>query len=66
METGLFITRHAIVTFDNGAKIQMELRMVKSTKPMFPEVIEQKFIDSWNESQPNAEHKAVKCHLMRN
>lgn len=66
METGLFITRHAVVTFDNGAKIQMELRMVKPTKPMFPDQFEQKFVKEWNKSQPNAEHKAVKCHLMRN
>lgn len=66
METGLFITRRAIVTLDNGARIQMELRMVKPTKPIFVELIEQKFVKEWNKSQINAEHKAIKCHLMRN
>lgn len=49
-----------------GAKIQAVLTMPKPTKPIFPEEMERQFINSFNESQPNAVHKVIKCHIMRN
>ena len=60
------ITRRCLLTLDGGAKIQAVLTMPKPTKPIFPEKMERQFIKSFNESQPNAVHKVIKCHIMRN
>ena len=60
------ITRRCLLTLDGGAKIQAVLTMPKPTKPIFPKEMERQFIKSFNESQPNAVHKVVKCHIMRN
>lgn len=49
-----------------GAKIQAVLTMPKPTNPIFPKEMERQFIKDFNESQPNAVHKVVKCHIMRN
>lgn len=49
-----------------GAKIQAVLTMPKPTKPIFPEEMERQFINSFNQSLPNAVHKVIKCHIMRN
>lgn len=60
------ITRRCLLTFDGGAKIQAVLTMPKPTKPIFLKEMERLFINSFNESQPNAIHKVIKCHIMRN
>ncbi len=60
------ITRRCLLTLDGGAKIQAVLTMPKLTKPIFPKEMERQFIKSFNESQPNAVHKVIKCHIMRN
>ena len=60
------ITRRCLLTLDGGAKIQAVLTMPKPTKPIFPKEMERQFIKSFNKSQPNAVHKVVKCHIMRN
>ena len=60
------ITRRCLLTLDGGAKIQAVLTMPKPTKPIFPEKMERQFINSFNESQPNAVHKVIKYHIMRN
>ena len=60
------ITRRCLLTLDGGAKIQAVLTMPKPTKPIFPKEMERQFIKDFNESQPNAVHKVVKCHIMRN
>lgn len=60
------ITRRCLLTLDGGAKIQAVLTMPKPTKPIFPKEMERQFIKSINESQPNAVHKVIKCHIMRN
>lgn len=60
------ITRRCLLTFDGGAKIQAVLTMQKPTKPIFLKEMERLFIKSFNESQPNAVHKVIKCHIMRN
>lgn len=60
------ITRRCLLTLDGGAKIQAVLTMPKPTKLIFPQEMERQFIKSFNESQPNAVHKVIKCHIMRN
>lgn len=60
------ITRRCLLTLDGGAKIQAFLTIPKPTKPIFLEEMERQFIKNFNESQPNAVHKVVKCHIMRN
>ena len=66
MMFGQMITRRCLLTLDGGAKIQAVLTMPKPTKPIFPKEMERQFIKSFNESQPNAVHKGIKCHIMRN
>nr|DAT65559.1 MAG TPA: hypothetical protein [Caudoviricetes sp.] len=60
------ISRRCLLTFDGGAKIQVILTMPKPTKPIFPNEMERQFVKQLNESQPNAAHKVIKCHIMRN
>lgn len=60
------ISRRCLLTFDGGAKIQVILTMPKPTKPIFPKEMERLFVKQLNESQPNAAHKIIKCHIMRN
>lgn len=60
------ITRRCLLTLDGGAKIQAVLTMPKPTKPIFPEEMEHHIMDEFNKSQPNAVHKVIKCHIMRN
>ena len=60
------ITRRCLLTLDGEAKIQAVLTIPKPTKPIFPEEMERQFIKSFNKSQPNAVHKVVNCHIMRN
>ena len=66
MMFGEMITRRCLLTLDGGAKIQAVLTMPKPTKLIFPEEMERQFINSFNESQQNAVHKVIKCHIMRN
>lgn len=60
------ISRRCLLTFDGGAKIQAILTMPKPTKPIFPKKMEREFIKNFNELQPTAVHKVIKCHIMRN
>ena len=60
------ITRRCLLTLDGGAKIQAVLTIQKPTKPIFPEEMERNIMDEFNKSQPNAVHKVIKCHIMRN
>ena len=60
------ISRRCLLTLDGGAKIQVILTMPKPTKPIFPKEMERLFVKQLNESQPNAAHKVIKCHIMRN
>lgn len=66
MMLGQMITRRCLLTLDGGAKIQAVLTMPKPTKPIFPKEMERQLIKNFNESQPNAVHKVIKCHIMRN
>ena len=60
------ISRRCLMTFSDGSKIQATITIQKPTKPIFPKKMERQFIKSFNESQPNAVHKVIKCHIMRN
>ena len=60
------ITRKCIITLMGGYKVQATLSMPKPTKAMFPEVMERKFVEEFNKSQPHALNKAVSVHIMRN
>ena len=60
------ITRRCLLTLDGGAKIQSVLTIPKPTKPIFHEEMERHIMDEFNKSQPNAVHKVIKCHIMRN
>ncbi len=50
----------------DGSKIQVTITIPKPTKPIFPEQMERKFIENFNNSQPHLVNKVVKCHIMRN
>ena len=54
------------MTLSDGSKIQATITIPKPTKQIFPKEMERQFIKSFNESQPNAVHKVIKCHIMRN
>ena len=60
------ITRRCLLTLEGGYRIQATLSMPRPKNAMFPEVMEREFIKRFNESQPYAENKVVKCHIMRN
>ena len=60
------ITRRCLLTFSDGSKIQATITIPKPTKPIFPKELERQSVKQLNESQPNAVHKVVKCHIMRN
>ena len=62
----LFIERKAILTLDNGAKIEAFVTMSSPRKAMFHEEMEKKFVEDFNKAQPYAVHKSVKVHIMRN
>lgn len=60
------ITRTAIVTLDDGAKIRMEIIVPTTKLLMNPGEFERNFIMNFNRSQPNMVHKVVGMKLMRN
>ena len=60
------ISRRCLLTLDGGEKIQAVLTIPKPTKPIFHEEMERHIMDEFNKSQPNAVHKVIKCHIMRN
>lgn len=60
------ITRRCLMTLSDGSKIQATITIPKPTKPIFPEQMERQFIENFNNSQPLAVNKVVKCHIMRN
>lgn len=62
----MFIKRKCLLNFEGGYQIQAILTIPKPTKPIFPKEMERQFIKNFNESQLNAVHKVIKCHIMRN
>lgn len=60
------IKRKAILTMDNGSKVAVTLQIKPTSKSKFIDELEKECVADFNRSQPHAEHKVVKCHLMRN
>ena len=60
------ITRRCLMTLSDGSKTQATITIPKPTKPIFPEQMERKFIEKFNNQQPIAKNKVVKCYIMRN
>ena len=60
------MSRRCLIELSDGSKILAILTIPKPTKPIFPEQMERNIIENFNKSQPNAVHKVIKCHIMRN
>lgn len=60
------ITRRCLMTLSDGGKIQATITIPKPTKPIFPEQMERKFIEKFNNQQPLMANKVVKLHIMKN
>ena len=60
------ITRRCLITLSDVSKIQATITITKPTKPIFPEQMERKFIEKFNNQQPHMANKVVKLHIMRN
>ncbi len=60
------MSRRCLIELSDSSKILDILTIPKPTKPIFPKEMERQFIKNFNESQPNAVHKVIKCHIMRN
>lgn len=54
------------MTLSDGSKTQATITIPKPTKPIFPEQMERKFIEKFNNQQPHMTNKVVKLHIMRN
>lgn len=54
------------MTLSDGSKTLATITIPKPTKPIFPEQIERKFIEKFNNQQPHMANKVVKLHIMRN
>lgn len=52
--------------FGWGGKDSSYPHNTETDKTIFPKEMERQFIKQFNESQPNAVHKVIKCHIMRN
>ena len=60
------ISRKCVITLEGGCKVTATLYIPKPTNPIFYEEMERRFVESFNKSQPNAAHKAVSVHVMKN
>lgn len=59
------LSRHAILTFDDGSRIRAEVTLVP--KRWYTNAdYERELVAELNNAQPNAVHKITKVHLMRN
>ena len=47
------ITRRCLMTLSDGSKTQATITIPKPTKPIFPEQMERKFIEKFNNQQPH-------------
>lgn len=61
----LMLSRHAILTFDDGSRIRAEVTL--RLKRWYTHAdYERELVAELNKVQPNAVHKITKEHLMRN
>ena len=62
---GFMLSRHAILTFDDGSRIRAEVTL--RLKRWYTHAdYEREFVAELNKAQPNAVHKITKVHIMRN
>ena len=62
---GFMLSRHAILTFDNGSRIRAEVTL--RLKRWYTHAdYERELVAELNKAQPNAVHKITKVHIMRN
>lgn len=59
------VLRRAIVTLDNGTRIQAQMR-IPARNIRFHEDLENALVEEWNKAQPGAVLKVTRIHLMRN
>ena len=55
-----------ILLFDEGSKVVAELLTPPRKERETQKEYEQRFCALFNKSQPNAVHKVVNCHILRN
>lgn len=55
-----------MMTLSDGSKTQATITIPKPTKPIFPEQMERRLIEKFNNQQPHMANKVVKLHIMRN
>ena len=61
----LMLSRHAILTFDDGSRIRAEVTL--RLKRWYTHAdYERELVAELNNAQPNAVQKITKVHLMRN
>lgn len=60
------ITRRCLMTLSDDSKTQATITIPKPTKPIFPEQMERRLIEKFNNQQPHMANKVVKLHIMRN
>lgn len=60
------ITRRCLMTLSDGSKTQATITIPKPTKPIFPEQMERRLIEKFNNQQPHIANKVVKLHITRN
>lgn len=60
------ITRRCLMTLSDGSETQATITISKPTKPIFPEQMERRLIEKFNNQQPHMANKVVKLHIMRN
>ena len=58
--------RTAILTFGNGQRVRAEISIPGTDKPVCHTELERRIVRDFNMSQPQATHKLVKVHLLRN
>lgn len=59
------LSRHAILTFDDGSRIQAEVTL--RLKRWYTHAdYERELVAELNKALPNAVHKITKVHIMRN
>lgn len=59
------LSRHAVLTFDDGSRIQAEVSL--RLKRWYTHAdYERELVAELNKAQPNAVHKITKVHIMRN
>lgn len=57
------ITRRCLITLSDGSKTQATITIPQSLRSIFPEQMERKFIEKFNNQQPHMTNKVVKLHI---